>query len=92
MGPLLAFSLLGALAVAGYAVVLARRGAKEPLRNPGAWRGGVFYADREDPALFVPKRSGFGHTFNFGHPMAVVLTLLLLLVPLVFVAAAFLVR
>jgi uncharacterized membrane protein len=31
------------------------------------WRG-VIYVNREDPALFVPKRFGIGWTLNFGRP------------------------
>jgi uncharacterized membrane protein len=88
--PVLAFAFAGALALLGYTAVLARRAPKEPVRNPGAWHGGLFYVDRNDPALFVPKRSGLGYTFNFGHPGAIVLTILTLILPLIFVAAAFL--
>jgi uncharacterized membrane protein len=29
------------------------------------WVGDVFYFNREDPALAVPRRNGFGYTFNF---------------------------
>jgi len=35
------------------------------------WRGGVFYVDREDPAVFVPKRLGVGWTVNFGSPVGI---------------------
>ncbi|HEY0260190.1 MAG TPA: DUF5808 domain-containing protein [Lacisediminihabitans sp.] len=45
----------------------------EPVRDgrPDApdddryWHGGVFYANRDDPAIFVPKRFGIGWTINF---------------------------
>jgi uncharacterized membrane protein len=30
-----------------------------------AWVGDTFYFNREDPALAVPRRNGFGYTFNF---------------------------
>ncbi len=33
------------------------------------WKGGVFYFNRNDPALFVPGR-GWRYTMNFGHVMA----------------------
>lgn len=53
------------------------------------WYGGVFYNNPDDPALFVPKRFGFGWTMNFGHPQAkVVLIALMLLVLLPPVAMA----
>jgi len=82
-------------AVVGLIVFAARSGRgipREPERNPAAWRAGVFYVDRNDPALFVPKRRGFGYTFNFGHPAAIVLTVATLVVPLAIALAALLMR
>jgi uncharacterized membrane protein len=32
------------------------------------WIGGIFYANPQDPALFVEKRMGIGWTLNFGRP------------------------
>lgn len=45
------------------------------------WYAGSFYNNSDDPALFVPKRFGFGWTLNFGHPQArlFLITLLVLL-------------
>jgi uncharacterized membrane protein len=40
-----------------------------------AWRGGVFYCNREDPAMFVEKRSGYGYTINAANPWAWVVLL-----------------
>jgi uncharacterized membrane protein len=37
------------------------------------WRGGLFYINREDRALLVPRRFGLGWTLNFGNPRAVML-------------------
>jgi uncharacterized membrane protein len=37
------------------------------------WRGGLFYVNREDPALFVPRRFGIGWTLNFGNPRTAIL-------------------
>jgi uncharacterized membrane protein len=48
-----------------------------------AWKGGVFYYNPDDPALFVEKRYGLGWTLNFGHPQAKLILVGLLLVPLV---------
>ena len=31
------------------------------------WKLGLFYINRDDPALFVEKRFGVGYTLNFGH-------------------------
>jgi len=60
--------LVGALAVIGilsFLVPLLARGNK--TANKEAWRGGVFYYDPRDPALFVPKRFGIGYTLNFAN-------------------------
>ena len=32
------------------------------------WRGGLFYLNREDHALLVPRRFGLGWTLNLGNP------------------------
>ncbi|MBT1001993.1 hypothetical protein KIH31_05190 [Paenarthrobacter sp. DKR-5] len=37
------------------------------------WRGGLFYANREDHALLVPRRFGLGWTLNFANPRAAML-------------------
>jgi uncharacterized membrane protein len=37
------------------------------------WRGGLFYINREDHALWVPRRFGLGWTLNFGNPKAAML-------------------
>jgi uncharacterized membrane protein len=86
--PTIAFIAAVFLLFAAYAVALfARFRGKDPLRNPSGWRA-VFYADRDDPALLVPKRYGIGYTINLGHPAAVPLMALLALVPIVGVVAA----
>lgn len=47
------------------------------------WKGGMFYVNRDDPALLVEKRFGIGYTFNFGRPAAWVLMGLILLMAVV---------
>jgi uncharacterized membrane protein len=37
------------------------------------WRGGLFYINREDHTLLVPRRFGLGWTLNFGNPRAAML-------------------
>jgi uncharacterized membrane protein len=37
------------------------------------WRGGLFYINREDHALVVPRRFGLGWTLNWGNPRAAML-------------------
>jgi uncharacterized membrane protein len=46
------------------------------------WKGGLFYVNPDDPALFVEKRIGIGYTLNFGRPGAWALIGLLILIPL----------
>lgn len=45
------------------------------------WKAGVFYVNRNDPAIFVRKRTGIGYTFNFGHWVAWVVMAILLSIP-----------
>ena len=59
-----AAGLAGVVATVGYA---ARTPADHPQGQPGHWRG-VIYVNRDDPALFVPKRIGIGWLLNFGRP------------------------
>jgi uncharacterized membrane protein len=44
------------------------------------WKGGLFYVNRDDPALLVPRRFGLGWTVNLGRPAGIALTVALLLV------------
>ena len=48
------------------------------------WKGGLWYYNPNDAALFVPKRMGFGYTLNMAHPESWLLmaaTLVIALVP-----------
>lgn len=85
--PVLAITFAAVIALLGFTIRIARRIPREPPRNPAAWRG-LFYLDRDDPALFVPKKYGIGYTFNFGHPGAVALAAAFLLLPLLAVLFA----
>ena len=44
------------------------------------WRFAGVYINRQDPALFVPRRSGPGWTVNFGRPQAILFLALVLFV------------
>jgi uncharacterized membrane protein len=46
--------------------------------NSDLWRMGLFYYNPKDPALMVPKRSGLGWTFNFGHKVSFIILFLIL--------------
>lgn len=39
-----------------------------PADEDDRWYGGVFYVNRGDPAVVVPKRFGIGWTLNMGRP------------------------
>lgn len=42
------------------------------------WKWGIFYFNPDDPALFVPKRHGFGYTLNFANRWSWVVMAILL--------------
>lgn len=78
---LLAPTLIGLAVVLGVAIRTGRNGSRLPVEEgppvPGVvhqdddahWRlGGLFYVNRQDSAVFVPKRFGIGWTVNFGNP------------------------
>ncbi len=44
-----------------------------PDDDDGHWKLGVFYVNRDDASVFLPKRFGIGWTINFGRPAAWVL-------------------
>lgn len=49
------------------------------------WKWGIFYLNKDDPNIFVPKRDGIGYTLNFGNRwswVAVVLILVAIALPL----------
>jgi uncharacterized membrane protein len=66
------------------AVVVLARNNREPDVDPEDtglnhrdddkyWRGGLFYVNRADPTLLVPRRFGLGWTLNFGNPKVAML-------------------
>jgi uncharacterized membrane protein len=72
--------LLGVLVAV---VVLARNNRDRDAADEGTglahrdddrqWRGGLFYINRQDHALFVPRRYGLGWTVNLGNPRVAIL-------------------
>lgn len=91
--------LTGVLAFGGVIYLLARYGQggarvegggelTDGLADNRYWKWGVFYINRDDPAIMVEKRFGLGYTINFGNRKAVVLLVgfLVLLFALVVVA------
>ncbi|WP_176765881.1 DUF1648 domain-containing protein [Actinomyces ruminicola] len=43
------------------------------------WLGGLFYVNRADPSLLVPKRAGVGVDLNYGHPVGRALAVFILI-------------
>ncbi|MDO4901241.1 DUF1648 domain-containing protein [Actinomyces sp.] len=43
------------------------------------WFGGLFYVNRADPSLLVPKRAGVGVDLNYGHPIGRALAVFILI-------------
>jgi len=40
--------------------------------NPGNWKFGIFYFNKEDNRILLPKRNGnFGWTLNFANPYSI---------------------
>jgi uncharacterized membrane protein len=61
----------GGTRLAGAAAARCKAVAPVGDRTPDQyWKLGLFYINRNDPALFVESRFGIGYTLNFGHPGA----------------------
>lgn len=62
----------------GQGAALIERGSAEgaltgSLADNTRWVLGMFYVDRDDPAMMVEKRFGFGYTLNYGNRNAVLM-------------------
>jgi uncharacterized membrane protein len=70
------------------AVRTGQGGARLPEASPSDrmvdryWRLGVIYINRDDPALIVERRYGFGWTMNLGNPVSWLLLVAILATPL----------
>ena len=60
------------------------------LADNSHWVWGLFFVDREDPSIMVEKRFGFGYTFNYGNPLAVMVVAIFLALMLGLIVAALL--
>jgi uncharacterized membrane protein len=81
----LAIALVVALAAMDFALRLgnpsARKGPADRMEER-YWKGGMLYANPDDPALFIEKPSGLGYTLNLGRPAGWAVLAILLLGPL----------
>ncbi len=90
-GPIVLLAFVLVWGAIGFGAVRATRAmAHAKVGNPHALKGyrGLFYYDRDDRRLWVPKVLGIGWTINFAHPMAWGVMVLLLGAPLGIVATA----
>ena len=53
---------------------------EEPEEKTSPYKLGIFYFDKDDKSLFVPKRFGMGWTFNFANVWSYVILILLIVV------------
>ena len=65
--------------------------SQDSCHDSKKWKAGVFYCDRKDSRVVVPKRmQGMGWSVNFGHPLKatlfIVLSLVIVLVPFFYLA------
>lgn len=95
---MVAVVLLGVLFSVIVAMQKLRRRPAAPGSGPDApdddahWKGGLVYVNRDDPAAFVPKRTGVGFTVNFGSPagktISIAFVVVILLVTVVTIVAS----
>ncbi|HEX4226073.1 MAG TPA: DUF5808 domain-containing protein [Pseudonocardiaceae bacterium] len=81
--------VLGLIAFLVTAVLAARERARTTGTSTGTdrdddrlWKGGLIYVNRDDPAVVVNSRFGFGWTPNFGNRVALLLVGGIIAVPL----------
>jgi uncharacterized membrane protein len=93
--PLALLSYLGIAASRAMGRGATAEAGRPPSRGDGTpdscWKKGMFYVNRDDPALWVPKRFGIGYTLNFGHRGAWVILGILLAIALAGLILPFLV-
>ena len=70
-----------------YPGAIEKKDAATARNDDTNWKAGVFYMNRDDRSLLVPKRFGYGYTLNFGHLatwMVLVLPIIVIVVVLLF--------
>lgn len=51
----------------------------DPTSNFNNYKWGIFYCNKSDPRIFVPKRMGIGYTLNFSKPYVTIGLILFIL-------------
>lgn len=77
VGPVIALTILiltaALLAQPGIAIQYGGQLPTEPIGDytpDRCWKAGIFYFNKDDPALLVERRFGLGYTLNFAHRTA----------------------
>ena len=78
-GQTLVIAIVASVVVGIRAASSLRQSQPASLTADSNWRFRALYFNPQDPALFVPVRSGFGWTVNFGRPGAILLMMLFLI-------------
>jgi hypothetical protein len=91
-GPNPALAMGAALVVVIIVQIVRAPRIATPPRPPGGLDTWLLYANRADPRLVVPKRSGLGWTFNFARPAAWVLLIASLAFPVVLLGLIYALR
>lgn len=55
--------------------------------DPKHWKFGIFYFNKNDKRIFVPKRVGWGWTVNFSNPESILVAVIILFT-IVFIASS----
>ena len=63
--------------------------SKQRQNDPDNWKCEYFYFNRQDPRIFVPKKSGYGVTPNFANPKSIIV-LVTLFIAWILIAIAWL--
>ncbi|MCU7495206.1 MAG: hypothetical protein HF314_04925 [Ignavibacteria bacterium] len=61
-----------------YNTIITKKWRNKVENESKSWKLGIFYFNPKDTRMFLPKRLGVGITINFGNPMAVILTVLVI--------------
>jgi uncharacterized membrane protein len=74
--------LICALFISGivfYKTIITGEWRNKAPQEAESWYYGIFYYNKRDSRLFLPKRTGLGWTINFAHPLGIVLMILIIL-------------
>ena len=71
-----------------YNTIITRKWRDKVPNEQNNWRLGFIYYNPDDSRLILPKRTGLGITFNFARPASIVITVAILLIIAIYIAAS----